>query len=139
MTIKGKNLTLFFLLAAAFVGFGCSKYKLDSSEVLWATNHESIFVEAWHTETMLGQQILLVCQRNEAATNKVVLFTVLPEFQESAPGYPRLHIKDGEAFIQDAGTSYVFSVKSQNFITNSWPADVYLGSYTNGPSIHSSP
>jgi hypothetical protein len=137
--MRAKLLGTFFL-AAVFLSFGCSKVKFDSSEVLWATNHESIFVETWHTtEGMIGQQIFLVYQQNENTTNKVALFTVLPEFQESNPGYPRFHMKDGEAFIQDAGTSYVFSVKSRTFITNAWPNDVYLGNYTNGPSIPSRP
>jgi len=88
---------------------------------------------------IIGQPIYLVCQQNETATNKMVLFTVLPEFQESDPGYPHFQIKDGEAIIQDSSTSYVFSVKSRHFITNAWPADVYEGSYTNGPSIPSKP
>lgn len=88
---------------------------------------------------MLGQGIYLVCQQVETMTNKIVLFTVLPEFQESEPGYPHFQIKDGEAFIQDAGTSYVFSIKSRSFITNAWPANVYPGNYTNGPSIPSGP
>jgi hypothetical protein len=136
--MRRKFLTILFI-SIVFLGCGCSKYKFNKSEILWATNHESIFVETWVQNAVLGQGIYLVCQRDEALTYKVVLFTVLPEFQESDPGYPLFHIKDGDAFIQDAGTSYVFSVKTRTFITNAWPNDVYLGNYTNGPSIPSSP
>ncbi|MGA2853498.1 MAG: hypothetical protein ABSE90_05150 [Verrucomicrobiota bacterium] len=131
-------LTTFFLSVVLLV-CGCSKYKFYKSEVLWTTNHESIFVETWFQNAMFGQEIYLVCQRDEMATNKVVLFTILPEFQESEPGYPRFHRKDGEAFIQDVGTSYIFSIKNRSFITNAWPNDVYLGNYTNGPNIPSKP
>ena len=134
--MRTKFLATVFLLSIVLMGCSRSKFQLDKSEVVWATNHEIFFVETWHTkDTIFGQQIYLVCQKNDITTNKMVLFTVLPEFQESDPSYPRFQLRNGEAVIQDSGTSYVFSIKSRHFITNAWPADVYEGSYTNGSSI----
>jgi hypothetical protein len=130
--MRKKFLTILFV-SIVCLGCGCSKYKFRKSEVLWTTNHESIFVETWFENAPLGRAIYLVCQRNEITTNKVALFTILTEFQESEPGYPRFNMKNGEAFIQDVGTSYVFSVKSRSFVTNAWTNDVHLGNCMDSP------
>jgi hypothetical protein len=124
------------LAATAILNYGCSRkpqLQFDNSEVLWTTNHESIFVETWHPKVLFGQPIYMIFEQNETASNKQALFTVETEFQESVPGYPHIFMKDSEAFIRDATTSYVFSVMSRHFVTNAWVADVYLGSYTNKP------
>jgi hypothetical protein len=122
------------LVASAALAFGCQKldtglpgFVCHATNVLGDYGGSSVVAETWSQRSAMSMPRWRVCYRHSNASTQDILLTIESEFQESEPGYPILMFTNGSHTIRDANGTYIYSLSTRSFETNSYPADVYTG------------
>lgn len=122
------------IVASAALASGCREADTKRDAFLWhATNvlgafgGSSVVAETWSQRKVMSMPRWRVCLRDSNASTHDILLTIESTFQESEPGYPILVFTNGSHRIQDARSTYIYSLSTRRFETNSYPAEVYTG------------
>lgn len=122
------------IVASAALAYGCREADtgLDglvchATNVLGDYGGSSVVAETWSPRRVMSMPRWRVCLRHSNALAQDILLTIESVFQESEPGYPILMFTNGSHTIRDANGTYIYSLSSRSFETNSYPADVYTG------------